>query len=67
MSKSLELRKLSVEDLKAKLNTYNEDLFKLRIQIATGSVKNKHSFIEKRKELARVQTILNEKLGELKK
>jgi large subunit ribosomal protein L29 len=65
MAKSVtkELRGLSLEDLNAKINEINEDIFKTRMQLTTGSIADRHSIIIKRRELARVKTILNEKLG----
>lgn len=62
-SKSTELRALSDQDLNAKAKEINEDIFKTRMQIATGGVTNKHEILNKRRNLARVKTILNEKRG----
>lgn len=62
-SKASELRGLSLEDLIAKVRILNDELFKIRMQKASGSVNNKHAFVSKRRELAKVKTILNEKLG----
>ena len=62
-SKASELRALTLDDLIAKVRDLNDELFKIRMQIATGSVTNKHAVVTKRRELAKVKTILNEKLG----
>lgn len=62
-SDTKELRGLSVEDLNAKIKEISEDIFKTKMQITTGSVSNKRSIIIKRRQLARVKTLLNEKLG----
>jgi len=62
-SKASELRGLTLEDLIAKVKELNEELFKIRMQKATGSVNDKHAVVSKRRELAKVKTILNEKLG----
>lgn len=62
-SKVSDLRGLSLDDLIAKVRELNDELFKIRMQIATGSISNKHAIVSKRRELARVKTILNEKLG----
>jgi large subunit ribosomal protein L29 len=61
--KASELRGLTLEDLIAKVKVLNEELFKIRIQKATGTVNNKHAIVSKRRELAKVKTVLNEKLG----
>ncbi|MCX6112159.1 MAG: 50S ribosomal protein L29 [Proteobacteria bacterium] len=62
-SKATELRGLSEIDLNAKAKEINEDIFKTRMQIATGGITNKHEILNKRRVLARVKTILNEKRG----
>ena len=62
-SKASELRGLSLDDLIAKVRDLNDELFKIRMQKATGSINNKHAVVSKRRELAKVKTILNEKLG----
>jgi len=62
-SKASELRGLSLEDLIAKVRDLNDELFKIRIQKSMGSINNKHAVVSKRRELAKVKTILNEKLG----
>lgn len=58
-----ELRGLSIDDLAAKAKEINEDIFKTRMQMATGGVTNKHAIVTKRRQLARVKTVLNEKIG----
>jgi large subunit ribosomal protein L29 len=69
MLKAVEIRKLSLEDLKNKVSSHSEEIFRLRMQISTGSVKDKHAIVKKRRELAKIKTILNEKqkLGDAKK
>ena len=62
MLKTAELRGLSVEDLKAKATDINQEIFKVRMQSATGAITNKVLVVTKRRDLARVNTILNEKL-----
>ncbi|MEI6079150.1 MAG: 50S ribosomal protein L29 [bacterium] len=62
-SKASELRGLSTVDLNAKATEINADIFKTRMQSATGSITNKHEILKKRRDLARVKTILNEKIG----
>lgn len=62
MLKSSELRALSVADLQAKENGINQEIFKIRMQSATGAITNKVLVVTKRRDLARVKTVLNEKL-----
>ncbi|MFH1223738.1 MAG: 50S ribosomal protein L29 [Pseudomonadota bacterium] len=58
-----ELRGLSLDDVIAKVKLVNDEIFKIRMQQVTGSMSNKHGIVSKRRELARLKTILNEKLG----
>jgi len=68
MIKVSEIRSLSVDDLKARVNDMNEEIFKIRMQMTTGSVTNKSIIVSKRRDLARIKTILNEKVkGAVKK
>ena len=62
-SKAEELRALSINDLTARAKQINDDIFKTRMQMATGSITNKHAIVTKRRELAVVKTVLNEKIG----
>ena len=62
MLKSSELRALSVADIKAKESGINQEIFKIRMQSATGTITNKVLVVTKRRDLARVKTVLNEKL-----
>jgi large subunit ribosomal protein L29 len=59
---AVELKKFSVEELKAKAIQLNDDIFKTRVQQSMGSVKNLHATVSKRKDLARIYTVLNAKL-----
>jgi len=61
--KTSELRGLSLDDVIAKVKDVNDEIFRIRLQQATGSMSNKHGIVSKRRELARLKTILNEKLG----
>ena len=59
--KTNELRKLTTEDLNKKIHENKEELFNLRMQKANCNLE-KHSRIhELRKEVARINTILNER------
>lgn len=60
--KPTELRDLSVADLRARATELDESLFRLRIQKATAQLEQTSKLRAARKDLARVQTILREKL-----
>jgi large subunit ribosomal protein L29 len=56
-----ELRGLPTEDLQSRARELDEQLFRLRIQRATGQLEAGHKMRPLRKELARVRTVLREK------
>jgi large subunit ribosomal protein L29 len=55
------LREKSVDDLRNRERDLREQLFKLRFQKATGRVENPMKMREVRREIARIQTLLNER------
>ena len=56
-----ELKKMSAEELTAKLNELKEELFNLRFQHAINQLENPHKIADVKKDIARVKTLLNEK------
>ena len=56
-----ELRKMSAEELNAKLKDLKEELFNLRFQHAINQLENPQRMVEVKKNIARVMTILSEK------
>ncbi|HYC31620.1 MAG TPA: 50S ribosomal protein L29 [Gemmatimonadales bacterium] len=59
--KTNEIRDLSVEDLKAKIEELTTERFNLRFRSATESIENPMRFRSIRRDIARLQTILREK------
>lgn len=59
--KMQELRNLSKEELLQKERTLKEELYKLNQQRYGGRVEKPHMFLLIKKDIARIQTILNEK------
>ena len=55
-----ELRKLSAEELNAKLKELKEELFTLRFQHAINQLDNPQKIVEVKKNIARVMTVLSE-------
>ena len=55
-----DLRKLSAEELNAKLKELKEELFNLRFQHAINQLDNPQKIVEVKKNIARVMTILSE-------
>jgi len=61
--KANEVREMSVENLKARLEELVTERFNLRFRSATESIENPMRFRAIRRDIARLQTILREKEG----
>ena len=59
--KAIEFRKMSAEELEAKLKELKSELFNLRFQHAINQLDNPHKIADVKKDIARVMTILREK------
>ena len=55
------LQQLSVEELKAKENELKAELFNLRFRHATGQLANPMLMKERKRDIARVKTLINER------
>jgi large subunit ribosomal protein L29 len=60
-NKAAPLRDKSVDELHTRERELTEQLFKLRFQRATGRMESPAKMRQVRREIARIQTILNEK------
>ena len=58
-----DLRNKSVEDLKTELSNLQREQFNLRFQLKTGSLQQTDNFRKVRRDIARINTILSEKLN----
>ena len=56
-----EIRDMSVDDLKTKIDELTRERFNLRFRSATESIDNPMRFRDLRRDLARMQTLLREK------
>jgi len=56
-----ELKKMSADELTAKLNELKEELFTLRFQHAINQLDNPQKIVEVKRNIARVMTVLSEK------
>ncbi len=61
MIKANELRNMSVDEIKLKLETLKKDLYNLRTEAEAGRVEKPHKIHDARKDIARCETILREK------
>ena len=59
--KTEEIRKMSVEEMQAKLSDVREELMKLRFQQVTGQVTDTSRMRLLRRDVARMETIFNER------
>jgi len=55
------LRDKSVDELRARERDLREQLFKLRFQRATGRVENPMKMRQVRREIAQIETLINER------
>ncbi len=60
--KMVEIRKLSTTDLTKQSTQLREEIAELRRQFAMGEIQNVRSIRNKRKDLARMLTVLSEQL-----
>jgi large subunit ribosomal protein L29 len=61
--KVAEIRKLSTEELAKQTTTMREEIVELRRRFATGEAQNVRLLRTKRKDLARMLTVLGEQLA----
>lgn len=59
--KTAELREKNVDELNTRSRDLQEQLYKLRFQRATGRMESPAKVKQVRREIARIQTLLNEK------
>jgi large subunit ribosomal protein L29 len=59
--KANEIREMSVDDLKSKIEELTKERFNLRFRSATESIENPMRFRAIRRDIARIRTILEEK------
>lgn len=58
-----DLRNKSVEDLKTELSNLQHEQFNLRFQLKTGQLQQTDNVRKVRRDIARINTILSEKLN----
>jgi len=62
--KTSEIRKMSVNDINNKIAEIKTELFELRMKQATGTLEKPHMINALRKDVARLKTVLTEKLND---
>ncbi|MDD3582088.1 MAG: 50S ribosomal protein L29 [Desulfobacca sp.] len=61
--RAADLRDLTEDELQIKLKEVSEELFNLRFQMGSQQLENTARLKDTRKDLARLKTVLREKLG----
>lgn len=61
--KSKDLRDMTIEELQAKGEEMNKELFNIKFQLHTGRLESTAKLPALRKDIARLKTILREKRG----
>jgi len=61
--KARELKEMSEAELRQKEKEVTEELFNLKFQHATGQLENTERLVQVRRDLARVKTILRQKIS----
>ncbi len=56
-----EMRKMDTAELNKKITETKDELFKLRMEQSSGTLRETHKIHELRKIIARLKTVLNEK------
>ena len=56
-----EIRELTLDDLRARVTDFDDQIFRLRIQKSMGQLEAPGKVREVRRDLARIKTILREK------
>ena len=62
MAKASEFRNMTVDELKQKETDLRKELFNLRFQQVTGEIENPLRIRHVRKDIARVLTVVNQKM-----
>ena len=59
--KASEIRDLSAEEIRSRLDEAREKYFRLRFQLASGQLKNTANLRQARRDIARLATILRQR------
>ncbi|MCR5223643.1 MAG: 50S ribosomal protein L29 [Bacilli bacterium] len=62
--KTNDIRKMSTEEITKKIEELKSELFDMRMKQATAALEKSHKINEDRKTIARLKTVLSERLNE---
>ena len=63
MIKANELRNMTVDEIKLKEETLKKELFSLRTEAQAGRIEKPHKINDVRRDIARCETIIQEKIN----
>ena len=66
MIKANELRNMTADEIKMKIEALKKDLFTLRTEAKAGRIEKPHKINETRKDIARCETVIQEKAVQVK-
>ena len=66
MIKANELRNMTADEIKLKIEALKKDLFNLRTEAKAGRIEKPHKINEARKDIARCETVVREKVVQVK-
>ena len=66
MIKANELRNMTADEIRMKVEALKKDLFNLRTEAKAGRIEKPHKINEARKDIARCQTVIKEKIDAAK-
>jgi len=61
MIKANELRNMTVDEIKLKIEALKKELFNLRTEAKAGRIEKPHKINDTRKDIARCETVIKEK------
>ncbi|MFA6142414.1 MAG: 50S ribosomal protein L29 [Candidatus Omnitrophota bacterium] len=64
--KANELRNMTADEIRMKIEALKKDLFNLRTEAKAGRIEKPHKINETRKDIARCQTVIEEKIDAAK-
>jgi|Deesub1362A_J573_1020465.scaffolds.fasta_scaffold02136_10 large subunit ribosomal protein L29 len=64
MKKASELRTMTIEELREEEKKLRKELFNLRFQKVTGEIENPMRIRQVKRQIARILTVINEKMRE---
>lgn len=62
MVKANELRNMTVDEIRLKIEALKKDLYNMRTEVKAGRIEKPHRIHQTRKDIARCETVIKEKL-----